>query len=158
MGDDTKETKKKSKKKPKSQKKKTWSREEILNTFLPPEKQQALQKSKQQALQKSKQHRSKTVPSEPEKKSDKKPEKKSAKKPAKKPAKRPAKKEKKPVPQVVIKEKKEAESPAEAGGEAIVVCVTSSQELDHSIHDAVGPHGSQTEVGGESSWMRELIS
>lgn len=150
MGDDTKETKKKSKKKPKSRKKKTWSREEILNTFLPPEKQQALQKSKQQALQKSKQHRSKTVPSEPEKKSEK--------KPAKKPAKRPAKKEKKPVPQVVIKEKKEAESPAEAGGEAIVVCVTSSQELDHSIHDAVGPHGSQTEVGGESSWMRELIS
>lgn len=142
MGDDTKETKKKSKKKPKSRKKKTWSREEILNTFLPPEKQQALQKSKQQALQKSKQHRSKTVPSEPEKK----------------PAKRPAKKEKKPVPQVVIKEKKEAENPAEAGGEAIVVCVTSSQELDHSIHDAVGPHGSQTEVGGESSWMRELIS
>ena len=144
MGDDTKETKKKSKKKPKSRKKKTWSREEILNTFLPPEKQQALQKSKQQALQKSKQHRSKTVPSEPEKK------------PAKKPAKRPAKKEKKPVPQVVIKEKKEAESPAEAGGEAIVVCVTSSQELDLSIHDAVGPHGSQTVVGGESSWMREL--
>lgn len=145
MGDDTKETKKKSKKKPKSRKKKTWSREEILNTFLPPEKQQALQKSKQQALQKSKQHRSKTVPSEPEKKSEK------------KPAKRPAKKEKKPVPQVVIKEKKEAESPAEAGGEAIVVCVTSSQELDHSIHDAVGPHGSQTEVGRESSWLRDLM-
>ena len=141
VGDDTKETKKKSTKKPKSQKKKTWSREEILNTFLPPEKQQALQKNKQ--------HRSKTVPSEPEKKSEK--------KPAKKPAKRPAKKEKKPVPQVVIKEKKEAESPAEAGGEAIVVCVTSSQELDHSIHDAVGPHGSQTEVGRESSWLRDLM-
>lgn len=150
MGDDTKETKKKSKKKPKSRKKKTWSREEILNTFLPPEKQQALQKSKQQALQKSKQHRSKTVPSEPEKKSEK--------KPAKKPAKRPAKKEKKPVPQVVIKEKKEAENPAETDGVLTLVCVISSQELDHSIHDAVGPHGSQTEVGGESSWMRELIS
>ena len=115
MGDDTKETKKKSTKKPKSQKKKTWSREEILNTFLPPEKQQALQKSKQQALQKSKQHRSKTVPSEPEKKSEK--------KPAKKPAKRPAKKEKKPVPQVVIKEKKEAENPAEADGMLTVMCL-----------------------------------
>lgn len=134
VGDDIKETKKKSTKKPKSQKKKTWSREEILNTFLPPEKQQALQKSKQ--------HRSKTATSEPEKK----------------PAKKPAKKEKKPVPQVVIKEKKEVESPAETDGTVIVGCVTSSQELDHSIHDAVGPHGSQTEVGGESSWIRDLTS
>ena len=136
MGDDTKETKK-SKKKPKSRKKKTWSREEILNTFLPPEKQQALQKSKQ--------HRSKTAISESEKQS------------AKKPAKRPAKKEKKPVPQVVIKEKKEAENPAEADGVLTMVYVTSSQELDHSIHDAVGPHGSQTEVGRESSWLRDLM-
>ena len=133
VGDDTKETKKKSTKKPKSQKKKTWSREEILNTFLPPEKQQALQKNKQ--------HRSKTVPSEPEKK----------------PAKKPAKKEKKPVPQVVIKEKKEAENPAEADGVLTMVYVTSSQELDHSIPDAVGPRGSQTEVGRESSWLRDLM-
>ena len=80
------------------------------------------------------------------------------KEPEKKPAKKPAKKEKKPVPQVVIKEKKEAENPVEADGVLTLVCVISSQELDHSIHDAVGPHGSQTEVGRESSWICDFMS
>ena len=118
VGDDSDEKpNKKATKKPKAQKKKTWSREEILSTFLPPDKQQALQKNR----------RSKE---------------KSADKPA-------VKKEKKPVPQVVIKEKKTEEKVEETesdcvgeesrvGKNSIIQSTMQSVHMDHKPKWAQG--------------------
>ena len=107
VGDDSDEKpKKKAAKKPKAEKKKTWSREEILSTFLPPDKQQTLQRNR----------RNKDKPA--------------------------VKTEKKPVPQVVIKEKKTEEkteemeserflTDSEIGKNSIIQSTMKSVHMDH---------------------------